>query len=134
AGIAWIRIGVANRTRDADDSLLLPGVVVENPIAFPDRPQVFLRQRIPDAGPHGLPIRFELIVRVVFRFFFHEPLPHEGNYRGEATAATGPHPSWCRAVVRRDQSGNPFSDDRASLRGFLEQVLEAALRIGSCSG
>src|SRR6185369_17973282 len=75
-GIARIRIRIADRTCDADDGLLLAGVIVENPIAFPDRPQVFLRERVSDTGPHGLPILFELIVCVVFRFLFDEPLGH----------------------------------------------------------
>src|SRR3712207_8252611 len=49
----------ARRTRDGDHGLLLARVIVEDPVALADGPQVLLGERVLDAGPHRAPVRSE---------------------------------------------------------------------------
>src|SRR5262249_16073350 len=45
-GVLRIHLRVAERFRDADDRLLVTGVIVEDAVALPDRVQMFLREGV----------------------------------------------------------------------------------------
>src|SRR5678815_551660 len=77
-----VRIRVAGSGSDGDDRLLLTRQVVEHPVAALERAQVLLRQRVPHSGPDRSLLLDELVVRVVLRFFLHQPLRHKTNHTG----------------------------------------------------
>ena len=65
-----IGVGVAEGLRRADHRLFVSRVVVEDPIALLDGPQVLLRKRVLHAAPDGFLVLHELVKPVVGRFFF----------------------------------------------------------------
>jgi len=72
--VGRIRIGVAERLRDPHHGFLVAGVIVEDLIALLDGSEIPLRDRILDAAPDGLLVFHELVVAVVRRFFFEQPV------------------------------------------------------------
>jgi len=67
--VVGIGIGVAERLGDADDLLLVAGVIIKNPVALLHRVQVPLRDRVFHAAPHRRLVLHERIEAVVRRLF-----------------------------------------------------------------
>ena len=75
---ARVRVGIriGRRLADADDRLLVAGVVDQDPVAARHRAEVLARERVRDAVPGRPSVALELRERVTARFGLEEPIRH----------------------------------------------------------
>src|SRR6185295_13820549 len=86
--VGRIGIGVARRTGDTHDGLLVPCVVIEHEVALLDPSQMLLRERIPDPGPHRSAVLRKGLEAVVRGFFLHQIVSHAERIAGSQTVYT----------------------------------------------